>query len=157
MTEEKMPGQDGRKSFGKMVKEKIVRALNTSHDVIQDTSQGVFEILSEEIRKSKNPTADIEYQIPILVEYSLYGADDTGRDLGEVAHGVLSGVWKTANELKLNANELVERTARCMILESDWRDIDLRIVIESFIKKSIPDGKNLVKKIYMSENYQEAA
>jgi len=42
-------------------------------------------------------------------------------------------------------------------LESDWRDIDLRIPIENFVKKSIPDGKNLVKKIYMSENYQKAA
>ena len=157
MTEEKMPGADGRKSFGKMVKQRVTEILNASHDVIHDTAQTIFELLSKEIRKSKNPAADLEYQIPILVEYALYGADDTGRDLGEVSRGILQGVWKTANDLKLNANDLVERTARCMILESDWRDIDLRIAIESFVKKTFPDGRNLVKKIYMSENYQKAA
>lgn len=157
MTEEKIPGPDGRKSFGKMVKQRISETLNTSHDIIHDTAQNIFELLSDEIRKSKNPAAELEYQIPILVEYALYGADDTGRDLGEVSRGVLQGIWKTANDLKLNTNDLIVRTAKCMILESDWRDIDLRIAIESFIKKTFPDGKNLVKKIYLSENYLEAA
>ncbi|MBI4970909.1 MAG: hypothetical protein HZC17_03615 [Candidatus Omnitrophica bacterium] len=157
MTEKRMQGPDGKISFGKIVREKIATALNSSHHVIDDVSRNVFEALSSMLINTQHPEEELEYQIPILVEYALYGADDSGRDLGEVSHGILQGVWKTAQELHLNAHDLVERTARAMILESDWRDIDLRIVIENFINRSFPDGKALVKKIFSSEDYMKAA
>ena len=157
MADEKMPGSDGQKSFGKNVREKITKVLNNSHQIVNDTSNCIFEIFSSELKNSKNPAVDLVYLIPILVEYSLYGGDDTGRDLGEVSRGILEGVWKTSRELKLNGNDLLVLTARSMLLESDWRDIDLRIAIESFIKKSIPDGKVLVRKIFSSDQFLKAA
>jgi len=155
MAEEKFPSLDRKKSFGKITREKVSGILKISHNIIQDTAQTTFEILREAFRNIKNQNGESEYLIPILVEYSLYGADDVGRDLGEVSRGILEGVDKTAKELHVNANDWIERTARAMLLESDWRDIDLRIVIESYIRKSVPNGKELVKKIFISEKTPE--
>lgn len=146
-----IPSPDHKKSFGKITREKISRTLRTSHDIVRETAQNVFELLSDALKDVKDVRTESEFLIPILVEYALYAADDTGRDLGEVCRGIFQGVTKTAQELKLELNDILEKAARAMLLESDWRDIDLRIVIESYFKKSVPDGKQLLKKIFLSE------
>ncbi|GEM_PF-3184647 len=144
-----------KNSFGKSAREKVAEALKSSHKIADDTAAQIVQILLDTLAEEKNQREETEYLIPILVEYSLYAGDDTGRDLGEISWGILEGVTRTSKELNLDLNEIVVKTARAMLLESDWRDVDLGIVIESFIRKNIPDGKTLVKKVYQSEKCSE--
>ena len=141
--------------YGKKLRAKVSDALTTSHNIIFDITRIIKESLRDVLQSSRLNREETDNLLSVVIANTFFAADEVGRDLGEVARGTLLGIIKTAKELHLDVNELIGSAALAMLMESDWRDIDLRIVIESTIKKSVPDGKDLLRKIFHSEEAPE--